>query len=272
MSSTAEFSSIASAMNEHEPPSSFHDMDSLSVTSTFIGDDVGEDSAFSMYYTLKYTGFGFQAPAIPIYRENPRTGSSDTVGAPAYIVSRANDKLQLVSGGRIQDRYTTFAYHKNQKIEVRDSPELSKGSKVLETLPVDWPRYTPSSKPKLFDIRTPSGKVYAWIRAGDGVFKLLEKPKSKHTSGYTRLIAKITEYPEAQGMVAISLVEEVHDQGAHELDDEIVLVSAIGVLKKCEYEISQLGWYHGRGPSPKKNGFLSAYALSGIGGAPGSAG
>ncbi|KAJ6255890.1 hypothetical protein Dda_9349 [Drechslerella dactyloides] len=260
------------AFTADDSASAFAHMDSMSITSTFIGSDVGDDSTFNTYYTLRYTGFGFQAPAIPIYRENPKTGSSDTVGAPAYIVSRANDKLQLVSGDPAPDRYTILAYHKNQKIEVRDSPELSKRSKVLETVSLDWPTYTPSSKPKVINLKASSGKSYSWIRAGTRTFKLVEKSKSKHDIASDTLIAKITESPEAEGMIAISVTEEMYDQDNRGLNEEIVLVSAIGVLKKCEYEISEFGWYHGIGPSPKKNGFLSAYALSGIGGAPGSAG
>ncbi|KAF3906880.1 hypothetical protein ABW21_db0208319 [Orbilia brochopaga] len=252
----------------------FRDIESMSVTSTFIGSDIGDDATFRTYYTLKYTGFGFRAPSIPIYQGNPRTSSTDTLSVPAYIISRANDKLQLVSGSSNPDRYTILAYHKNQKIEVRDSPELSAGSKELEMLAVDWPRYSPKHKPKLFNIRTPNGRIYAWIRVTDGIYKLVEKAKSKQELGSNRLIAKITEYPEAQGIVAVYLAEEEHDQDMenHGLDDDIVLVSAIGVLKRCEYEISQLGWYHGLGPSPRKNGFLSAYGLSGLGNAPGSVG
>ncbi|KAF3089852.1 hypothetical protein TWF569_009739 [Orbilia oligospora] len=206
----------------------------------------GNDDDFTSQYTLKYTGFGFQAPNIPIFRYNESTGypADPSLETPEYTIARVNDKLQLTSTRPKETNLTIMAYLKKQKIEIRDAPEL-----------------TPGSKPKLYDIKLPDGKLYRWWSAGDGVFELLDK--SKDATNKEAAIARIAAAKADRRVIVISITDVALDKGSG-LTESVILVSAVGVLKKCEKNLVHFGWFDA-GASAKANSFMSFFSLAGSG-------
>ncbi|KAF3093472.1 hypothetical protein TWF706_008716 [Orbilia oligospora] len=221
----------------------------------------GNDDDFTSQYTLKYTGFGFQAPNIPIFRYNESTGypADPSLETPEYTIARVNDKLQLTSTRPKETNLTIMAYLKKQKIEIRDAPELTPGSKVLESIPVEW--YSTYSQPKLYDIKLPDGKLYRWWSAGDGVFELLDK--SKDATNKEAAIARIAAAKADRRVIVISITDVALDKGSG-LTESVILVSAVGVLKKCEKNLVHFGWFDA-GASAKANSFMSFFSLAGSG-------
>ncbi|EGX51566.1 hypothetical protein AOL_s00054g265 [Orbilia oligospora ATCC 24927] len=220
-----------------------------------------DDDDFTSQYTLKYTGFGFQAPNIPIFRYNDSTGypTDPSLETPDYTISRVNDKLQLASTRPKETNLTIMAYLKKQKIEIRDAPELTPGSKVLESITVEW--YSTYSQPKLYDIKLPDGKLYRWWSAGDGVFELLDK--SKDATNKDAAIARIAAAKADRRVIVISITNVALDKGSG-LTESVILVSAVGVLKKCEKNLVHFGWFDA-GASAKANSFMSFFSLAGSG-------
>ncbi|KAF3319120.1 hypothetical protein TWF173_003571 [Orbilia oligospora] len=180
-----------------------------------------DDDDFTSQYTLKYTGFGFQAPNIPIFRYNDFTGypTDPSLETPEYTISRVNDKLQLASTRPKETNLTIMAYLKKQKIEIRDAPELTPGSKVLESIPVEW--YSTYSQPKLYDIKLPDGKLYRWWSAGDGVFELLDK--SKDATNKDAAIARIAAAKADRRVIVISITNVALDNGSG-LTESVILL------------------------------------------------
>ncbi|KAF3139536.1 hypothetical protein TWF703_003725 [Orbilia oligospora] len=204
----------------------------------------GNDDDFTSQYTLKYTGFGFQAPNIPIFRYNESTGypADPSLETPEYTIARVNDKLQLTSTRPKETNLTIMAYLKKQKIEIRDAPELTPGS-------------------KLYDIKLPDGKLYRWWSAGDGVFELLDK--SKDATNKEAAIARIAAAKADRRVIVISITDVALDKGSG-LTESVILVSAVGVLKKCEKNLVHFGWFDA-GASAKANSFMSFFSLAGSG-------
>ncbi|KAK6333662.1 hypothetical protein TWF730_003846 [Orbilia blumenaviensis] len=229
----------------------------MSLQKSTLPSDGDED--FASQYTLKYTGFGFQAPSIPIFKYKESTGypADPSLETPEYTVARVNDKLQLVSSNPKETTHTIMAYLKKQKIETRDAPELTAGSKVLESFPVEW--YSTYSQPKLYDIKFPGGKLYRWWSAGEGVFELLDKSKDGTANG--AVIARIAASKEDRRVLVISITDTTLDKSSG-LTENIILVSAIGVLKKCEKNLVHFGWFDA-GATAKSSSFMSFFNLAG---------
>ncbi|KAK6534131.1 hypothetical protein TWF281_005469 [Arthrobotrys megalospora] len=219
----------------------------------------GDDDEFISQYALKYTGFGFQAPSIPIFKydESTEYPADPSLETSAYEVARVNDKLQLTSTNPKETTHTIMAYLKKQKIEARDAPELATGSKVLESIPVEW--YSTYSQPKLYDMKLPGGKLYRWWSVGDGVFELIDK--SKDSVAKDAVVARIAASKADRRIIVISITDVVLDKGSG-LTEETILVSAVGVLKKCEKNLVHFGWFDA-GATAKANGFMSFFSLAG---------
>ncbi|KAK6509662.1 hypothetical protein TWF481_004393 [Arthrobotrys musiformis] len=222
----------------------------------------GDDDVFTSQYTLKYTGFGFQALSIPIFKYTESTGypADPSLETPEYTVARVNDKLQLTSTNPKETTHTIMAYLKKQKIETRDAPESAAGSKVLENIPVEW--YSTYSQPKLYDIKLSGGKLYRWWSAGDGVFELLDK--SRDTTNKDGVVARIAASKADRTVIVISITDAALEKGS-ELTENVVLVSAIGVLKKCEKNLVHFGWFDA-GASAKSASFMSFFNMAGLSG------
>ncbi|KAK6356887.1 hypothetical protein TWF718_001227 [Orbilia javanica] len=223
---------------------------------------LGDNDGFSDHFALKYTGFGFQTPSIPIFKYTESQGypADPSLETPEYKVARVNDKLQLTSTNPKETTHTIMAYLKKQKIETRDAPELTAGSKIIESIPVEW--YSTYSQPKLYDIRLPGGRVYRWWSAGEGVFELFDK--SKDSVNKDAVVARITASKADRRVIVISISDAVLEKGSG-LVENVVLVSAVGVLKKCEKNLVHFGWFDA-GASAKAGGFMSFFNLAGMSG------
>ncbi|KAK6516944.1 hypothetical protein TWF506_006824 [Arthrobotrys conoides] len=221
-----------------------------------------DDNELISHYALKYTGFGFQSPSIPIFKYTESTGypTDPSLETPEYTISRVNDKLQLTSTRPKDTTHTIMAYLKKQKIETRDSPESTPGSRVLEGIPVEW--YSTYSQPKLYDIKLPDGKLYRWWSAGEGVFELLDK--SKDSRNKDAVVVRISASKADRRVIIISITDAALEKSSG-LTENVILVSAVGVLKKCEKNLVHFGWFDA-GASAKSNSFMSLFSLAGVSG------
>ncbi|EPS35578.1 hypothetical protein H072_11082 [Dactylellina haptotyla CBS 200.50] len=189
------------------------------------------------HYAIKYTGLTDGSPSMPIYKvEPPEYLTNSTTALPAYEVARVNDKLQLTSTDPHNTSHIILTYQKKPKIQVRTAPESSAAGTTLETIPLEW--YYHFSQPKLIDLKLPNGKLYRWS-AGKGYFDLIDKTKNSASHG--TIVARITGTRERKGIFLVAMTGPVFEMGSG-LTKEIVLVSAAGLLKKCEKTlVQQLG-------------------------------
>ncbi|KAK6537104.1 hypothetical protein TWF694_011304 [Orbilia ellipsospora] len=207
-----------------------------SIEGSSLSGEENYESYFVKRFTTKYTLWKPNDSEMPIFKfdgtraypDDPSTEKSE------FEVTRVNDKIQLTCSDPLNPSYTVLAYNKKQRIEIRTAPELSAGGTTTDTIPLDW--YYHFSKPKLIDLKFASGKLYRWLWGGVGSFRLVDKTKG--SASKDTLVAAMKVFKEA--VIIISITDAAYEKGSR-LTDEIILLSAVGVVKKCEKDLIQMG-------------------------------
>ncbi|KAK6543505.1 hypothetical protein TWF694_000251 [Orbilia ellipsospora] len=230
-------------------------MEGLSTSSSMTA---YSNSIFTNKFISKYSMIDPAIPPIDIYK--PDTGSytqlDPSTAMPAFQVAHVNNKIQLTSTDPRNTKHTIIAYHKKQRIDIRNSPELFPESALLDTIPLEW--YSNYSKPNLYDLKLANGKIYRWLNPGQGTGILQLIDKSPDTMGQDMLLAQINVIRNGgvwgKGTLVISVTDAIYSGGTG-LTEDIVILSAFGAMKKCEKSFVHSAWYD-RKDTVAGNGFM----------------